>query len=398
VLIVPPRPYLLNQKALPNLGILTVSSVFKELGHEVEVLDFADGWRFIEADLYGIYVSTPDVQVSVSILKWIKAKGAKKVICGGPHATLRPKECFEFGFDAVCVGDGEVTVPKVLNGEKLAVGWLKNIDEAPHPDRTCLDLKTYDFEIAGVQATSMMTCYGCIWRRCAFCCRPPHDVLRFHSAEWVIQDLNEIADLGFKAVMIYDDEFFTYPQRDMKIINALGEMGFTWRAFGHSRFLLKNKQLVCEASQNGLREVLIGVESGSNRILQTINKGTTAEMNKQAIEMLHNLNVDVKAAMIVMLPGESKETLEETWSFCEEVKDYVKDWDFCMLVPYPGSLICEKPEGFNIKFEERKIYTAYKGMHTKTWNPLKVSTSKLTFEEGLSWRNVLESRFKFKNF
>ena len=176
----------------------------------------------------------------------------------------------------------------------------------------------------------------------------------------------------------------------------LGQMGFTWRAFGHSQFLLRNKELLFEASRNGLREVLIGMESGSDQILKSINKGTTVAMNKEAIKLLHFLGVKVKAAMIVMLPGESVETLKETWSFCEEMEPFISDFDFTMLVPYPGSQIYEHPENFDIKFDKKEVYQAYKGAGTEAWNPTPVSTSKLSFGEGLIWREALETRFKYK--
>jgi len=395
VLIIPPRPYLLDQKALPNLGICTVSAVFKQLACEVEVLDFADGFQFAEADIHGITITTPDFPVSVQIATWLKKQGAKKIIAGGPHATLRPCDCIDH-FDAVSVGDGEVTIPEILKGERIAQGWLQNIDDAPHPDRTCLDLKRYNFKINGQSATSMMTTYSCVWGQCAFCCRPPFNKARFHSYEWVREDIKQIGELGFGAIQIYDDEFFTNPKRDLKIINSLGQSGFTWRAFGHSQFILLNKELLYPASKKGLYEVLLGIEHGKDQMLQTIHKGTTVAMNKQAIKLLHFLGIRVKAAMIVMLPGESEETLKEMWSFCEEMEPFVSEWDFTMLVPYPGSQIYEFPEQFDINFDKKQVYQAYKGAGTEAWNPTPISTSKLSFQEGLKWRERLEQRFKYK--
>lgn len=396
VLIIPPRPYLFEQKALPNLGIMTVSAVFKQLGYEVEVLDFADGFQFAEADIHGLTVTTPDFEISTQILRWLKKEGAKKVIAGGPHATIMPHECLDAGFDAISAGDGEVTIPQILEGKAIATGWLDDIDKAPHPDRACLNLKKYSFKIDGQPATSMMTTYSCVWGRCSFCCRPPYNKPRFHSPEWVRKELEEIKELGFGAVMMYDDEFFTYPRRDMQIIGSLGRLDFVWRAFAHSQFLLRDKELLYQASKNGLREVLVGVESGSDQILKGINKGTTVAMNKEAIRLLHFLGVKVKAAMIVMLPSESGETLKETWNFCEEMEPFISDFDFTMLVPYPGSSINEHPEQFDIKFDKKEVYQAYKGAGTEAWNPTPISTSKLSFEEGLKWRDALENRFKYK--
>ncbi len=399
VLIVPPRPYLFEQKALPPLGVLTAAAVFKKQGWDVEVLDFADGYRFVEADVHGISVNTPDLKACIQILKQLKKDGARKVIAGGPHATLMPQECLDAGFDMVSVGDGEVTIPSILNAVEyeggLSQGWLRDIDEAPHPDRTCLDLKEYNFRIKSLPATSLMTTFGCAWGRCAFCSRV-FCVTRYHSLEWVKEDLKQISDLGFSAVQIYDDEFFTFPKRDEQIIKTLNRMGFTWRVFGNSRFILKNKGLLFQAAESNLYEVLLGIESGSDQILTNINKGTTVKANIEAIEYLHSLGVRVKAAMIIMLPGESEVTLKQTWRFCEKMDQYVSEWDFTMLVPYPGSRIYAHPEQFDIKFDKKKVYQAYKGAGTEAWDPTPISTSKLSFEEGLILREALEKRFKYR--
>lgn len=328
-------------------------------------------------------------------MKWLKNRGAKRVIAGGPHASFAPLECLEAGFDSVAVGDAEVTLPKILQGDASVVyGWLSDIDDALHPDRTIIDLKKYNFKVDRESATSMMTATSCAWRKCIFCSRPSNDVLRYHNVPWVLEELDQITKLGFKAVQIYDDEFFTNPMRDNQIIKAMGERGLVWRCFGHSRFLLSNKTLVQMASRNGLRETLIGIESGSNRILGIIDKGTTVEMNKKAIRMLHTLGIKVKCAIIIGLPSESPETLKETWKFCTEAEPYVSDWDFTVFTPYPGSKVYAHPELFDIKFNKEEIYTAYKGAGSKAWIPPKISTTRLKNEQILQLRDKFEARFK----
>lgn len=400
-LILPPRPYLTNQKALPNLGILTVASVAKQLGCQVEVIDLGvEKWVQklmqvpIEKDtIYGMYASTPDYKVCLGIMKYLKAAGGHKikVIAGGPHCSFAPQECLKDGFDAVSVGNAEVTLPQILKGEKIAHGWLNSTIEAAHPDRTIIDLTKYNFKVDGKQATSMMTASGCLWGKCAFCSRPSSDFLRYHSLPWVLEEIKQITNLGFQAIQIYDDEFFTYPKRDIEIIKALGEQGITWRCFGHSKFL--HEPMIKEAYKNGLREILIGVESGSDKILTTINKGTTVILNKITIKMLHQEGIKVKAAMIIGLPSESPKTLKETWKFCDEMTPYVSDWDFTVFSPYPGSDIYDRPNQFDIKFEKGN-YTAFKGSAQPDWNRSQVSTSKLTNVQILRFRDRIAETFK----
>jgi len=395
-LIAPPREYLLQPKSLPPLGLMYVSSALKSIGHEVEVLDFADGWKFVDADCYGISVTTPDFPRSVEIARWIRDHNPDaKLIAGGPHATLCPNEFLENGFDVACVGDGEACVQK-LNDGGIVEGWLKDID-AYHPDRDALNLWSYDFKIDGQRATTVLTARSCYWRKCKFCCRLPlpYDLPRYHSVGYVDEEITNIAGLGFPACMIYDDEFFSYPKRDREIIELLYSYGMLWRCFCKADLVLDHRELIAHASRNGLREVLVGFESFSNKILETINKGTTTEINYECAKFLHGLGIKVKASIVLGLPGESEETLEETWRGLERSERYIDKYDFTIFTPYQGSEVYKHPERFDIKFDKQDTYRAYKGMHAEGWEPPHISTSKLSFERIMEFREHLEERFKY---
>ena len=393
-LISPNKPYLENPMSLPPLGMLYVAKSLKDVGHDVTCLDFSKEKKFIDADIHGISVTTPDFPNVIKILKYLRKAGASHIIAGGPHANINPKECLEFGFNGVSIGDGEITIFDLINGQKISEKWAKNIDEF-YPDRHALNLMNYKFYIDKVSATPMMTARGCIWGKCAFCCRIDKHI-RFNSMNHVKNEIDDISNLGFSAIMIYDDEFFVCPKRDLKIIEYLHQKGFIWRAFGHSKFILQNKDLLKFASKRGLKEILLGIESGSPKILATINKGATPKMNVETIKFLHNLGISVKAAMIVGLPGENKKTLEKTENFCKIVDPYISAWDFAICTPYPGSKIYDSSGEYDIKFDPKNIYTAYKGMGMKCWNPCKIETSSLTSEEIYFAQTKLEKRFKYK--
>jgi len=399
-LISPPKPYLLNPMACPPLGLMTVASVFKAMNYEVEFVDLNKHGKIPEAELYGISITTPDFYTAIEIKRGIEGK----VIVGGPHATLCPEECWKH-FDFVCCGDFTAVeiLPEVLKDCISAVIYGKmpeDIDKY-QPDREILDLWDYEFYVDGMRATTMMTAHSCAWAAktggCAFCSRYPHpyDSLRYHSVEWVEEEIAEIAEHGFKASNCYDDEFFTNAIRDGQIIELFPEYGIeAWRCFGHSLFILRNKELVKKAAKMGLREVLLGIESGSAKILKLIGKGVTPDMHEKAIKFLHECGIKVKAACIVGLPGESIETLAESWKFYERIEPFIETWDFTVFTPYPGSKIYENPEKYDIRFNPKDVYTAYKGMHAE-WKPCRIETSKLSFEQILKARDLLERRFKF---
>jgi len=389
VLIAPERPYLTDQKSLPPLGLLYVADALKKQGHEVEVLDFADGYKFVEADAYGVSVTTTDYPTGLKILRWLKEKGAKKVIAGGPHATLCPDRCLADGFDGVSVGDGELTIEQLIRDGGICERRAKDIDGF-YPDRNALDLWSYNFNVCGQRASPIMSARGCAWSHCAFCCQTSSGI-RFCSSEHVKKEIDQIYELGFRAIMVYDDEFFMNPERDLEIIRYMGRKGITWRAFCHSRFILRCEELIQEASVNGLKEVLIGMESGSGKILSNIDKGTTPRENAEAVRLLHRYGIRVKGAFIVGLPGESEETLGETVKFIEDSP--CDDYDFSVLVPLPGSQIYKNPEAYDISFNRNDIYIPWKKDPEQGYKCC-VSTRGLTSREILAARQMLEDKYK----
>jgi len=395
-LINPDSPFLTDPKVMPPLGLLYIASSLERSGVKVNFVDLAgdSSQKIPKTEYYGVTATTPQFHDAVEVLRKIRSVNPESKVCiGGPHATLKPNECLEAGFDAVVVGEGELAIRDFLKGGRGILAYrIEDIDSIPFPDRSLV--KDYDYRIDGERATTIMTSRGSCPYRCAFCCHSWKTKLRFRSPENVRDELKEIKKLGYGAVMLYDDEFFLDPKRDYRICYYLWTLRFKWRCF--TRANLVNENMATVASESGCKEVLIGVESGSDAILENINKGTTVKENEEAIKILHGAGIRVKAAMIAMLPGETEDTLKETWEFCERVEPYVSDWDFTICTPYPGSDLYENPEKYDFYFEESAVHSAYKGAGSSDWRPPKVWTSSLSFEDGLRWRDGLERRFKFK--
>ena len=118
---------------------------------------------------------------------------------------------------------------------------------------------------------------------------------------------------------------------------------YCYRCF--TRADLIDEEAAYAMGQTGCVEVLIGCESGSDRILANVNKGTTRQQNLKAISLLKKGRIRVKAAIIIGLPGESWESIEETKSFIEEAEP--DDVDFTILSVYPGSDIWRNPSRYD---------------------------------------------------
>lgn len=387
--VIPDSPFLIDQKVFPFLGVLYLSAVLKKRGEEVKVYDLADQSEIpdIEADVIGITATTPQFMRAVEIRNILKGRRPyQKIVIGGPHVSAAPKDA-ELCFDAVCVGEGEEFVLNPNLGGVVDFGYSQNLDEIPFPDWDAIDLSQYQYFINGKRTMSMLTSRGCPYA-CSFCCKSPWgQKIRYRSADNVLQEIGLLKERGYEGVMLYDDEFFLNRSRDRDIAYGMGAAGMVWRCFARSDIILKNTNLIKEAADNGLKEILIGCETGSNVMLENINKKTNVWMNAEAIVFLKSLGVRVKAALIVGLPGESPASIKATEEFVEKVKpDSV---DFTVLRVMPGSDIWNHPENYDVKFDRNfEPYKTKPGFYKAG-----VSTSAMTAEEVVVARDYLDRKF-----
>jgi radical SAM superfamily enzyme YgiQ (UPF0313 family) len=232
-----------------------------------------------------------------------------------------------------------------------------------------------------------MTSRGCP-HSCAFCAKISKE-FRARSAEDVAQEMKDINIIfGYDAFMIFDDVFIVNKKRLTRIRELIEKENYTIRCFGRADLL---DDYVCkELSRMGVVEVGIGIESGSAEILKSVMKQTNPDVNGQAIINLRNHGIRSKAFLIVGLPGESEQTIEETQRWLDRYKP--DDMDFSILSPMPGSEIFSDPEHWGIKYSYNGLPLWYKGRPGEYESS--VSTNLLSAEQIVSVRNRLEKQYK----
>jgi anaerobic magnesium-protoporphyrin IX monomethyl ester cyclase len=394
ILINPPSPFLIDDHVFPNLGLMYISAYLKKHGYNPEILDLSGGKQItnINADVIGFYSTTPQYPYVLDIFKKMKEQNPNTLyIIGGPHATCSPETAKYF--DISVIGEGERAILRIMR--KYPMDYpkffcsmqIEYIDAFPFPDRDAVDIHSYKYFIDGELATSMMTSRGCPYN-CAFCCNIFGRKVRFRTSYNVNLELEELQNkYNYNAVMIYDDEFFLNKKRDIEICNCFKKRKMLWRCFTRSNMV--DEKLIETAAKSGLREILLGIESGSNHILKTVNKGTTVEMNREAIRIIRKYGIRVKLAMILGLPSENLKTLQETDDFLGSIE--FDDIDFSILQVYPNTDIYKNPYKYDIIFQKGSFFKGRPG-HYEECSP--IHTSSLTFEEILDARNRLEKKYK----
>ena len=218
---------------------------------------------------------------------------------------------------------------------------LENMDALPWVTPVYKrDLKIENYFIGYLKHpyVSFYTGRGCK-SRCTFCLWPQTvggHVYRVRSVEDVAAEI-KWAKEAFPQVkeFFFDDDTFTdnLPRAEA-IARALAKIGVTWSCNAKANVPRKTLEVL---KDNGLRLLLVGYESGNQQILYNIKKGMRVEVAKQFTKDCHDLGIVIHGTFILGLPGESRETIQETLNFAKEINPHTIQ--VSLAAPYPGTFL-----------------------------------------------------------
>jgi radical SAM superfamily enzyme YgiQ (UPF0313 family) len=355
-LIIPNNPFLINEKVFPNIGLLRVATQLRNEGHNVDVLDFS-GKKPEEIIPYahqyrtfGFTSTTPEFPYAIELLRYLKQENQEaKTIIGGAHASalyqLRQKGIADKNigdlevFDTIFSGEGEDTT------NMFKPGWqkgrvIKDIEQVSIPDREFLDIRSYHYSIFGKDTTCITTQRGCPYQ-CGFCSGRDIEMynhIRFHSPSRVLEEMDELNEkYGYTSFMWYDDEINLNIGRLEILCKELSKRDYQHRGFVRSNLIVKHPESVKWLKEAGFVKICSGVESGSDRMLESVNKKITVEMNTEARQLFRDAGIHYEAFAVMGFPGETLGDIMKTYQWLKENKP--DDFDLNLITPYPGSII-----------------------------------------------------------
>ncbi len=377
-LVIPPSGFMLDERVFPSLGILKVAAVLEGAGHEVAVLDCSGVENYVGAasvfaqggiDAFGITATTPQMPAAAMIAQ-VLSMTLKPLILGGPHVTLlnaaakREVKLAKPGravlalqelasrFDVLVAGDGESAVFEALQpgargvidaDEPSSARFMTpaQLSAHPFPSRHLIDMGSYRFNVGGVPAVSLIGQLGCPFE-CGFCggrLSPTFRRVRLRPANSVVGEMRHLHEAyGATGFMFLDDELNV----NKGLLALLDEMLALQRELGVTfscRGLVKSQLFTDEQAERfalaGFRELLIGFESGSERMLTNMNKKATRADNTRCMDIARRHGIEIKALMSIGHPGESEETIRETRDWLLEVKP--AQFDVTVITVYPGT-------------------------------------------------------------
>lgn len=343
LLLIQPSPYEKDGKvikkkklyftglALPLLAALTPDDWETELIYEViEDVPFDT-----DADLIGVSTMGHGVIRSIDIAKEYRRRG-KTVILGGYMASIMPEEAVKY-CDSLIIGDAELVWQQMLSD--FENGNLKKTYEkplegnwysTPSPRFDLLEGKNLG-DFLPVQAGR-----GCP-NSCSFC-----SVSCLYSGRYVkrplpevIRDIEQIKSLGYKKILLLDDNIFSDRKYLDSLLDTLIKLDISWMSQCEIT-IGKDDELLEKLQRSGCTTLSFGLESISRESLISMDKGWAVPAEYDfLIQNIRNHGIDVSTEMVVGGEGDTLESIRMTKDFIEKNKISVPR--FYILTPFPGT-------------------------------------------------------------
>lgn len=378
----------LNKPNFPT-GLLYLGSYLSKNGIETVVID-SNNWTneklFFILDKYlkkctlvGISAMTSQIQDGLLIAKYIRQYNKEiKIVWGGSHPTLFPEQTILNEYvDIVVCGEGETTISEIYHQKPLeninGICYKKNGKIYKTNEREYIDLNitpTIDFNILHYIKENpdltkiktrfpLMTSRGCPYN-CSFCITKGKKY-RSRDGELVINDIRQYVKWGIKRITFWDDAFFINKKRTIQILNAIIEekLDIEWLAMSRAsdiRLGLINDETLKLMKKSGCYKIIIGAESGSQRILDMLNKQITVNDILFSAKKFNEHDIVLACNFMMGMPHEKLEDIQKTLQLIVnlvENNSKIHIFGAAIYRPYPGSELYEKIKSeYLIKFPE----------------------------------------------
>lgn len=429
----------------PPIWCGLIAAFVREHGYSVKIIDSeAENWspeytaeKIADYNplLTGIIVlgsnpsaaSTPKMTATSKLLTALKKKTPHiKTILGGLHPSALPEQALrEEKPDFVCQGEGLYTILELLdvlkgnketrdynieglwymkNNEVISNGWgklVQNLDELPLVAWDLLPMGKYrahnwhcfDHIDQRKPYAVIYTSLGCPFN-CTYCnIRSMYDGqpgIRFRSPKRVIEEIDFLVqNYKVKNIKILDEIFVLRENHVMEFCDLIIQRGYKLNIWAYARIDTVNEKLLKKMKQAGINWLAYGIESGSKKVRDGVNKGRFGQDKiKKAIEMTKAAGIYIIGNFIFGLPDDDLETMQETLNMAKEFNfEYV---NFYTTMAYPGSQLYEDALQKDIKLPE-----TWHGYSQYSEDTLPLPTKHLSAAEVLRFRdNAFKEYYK----
>ncbi|MFH2093282.1 MAG: radical SAM protein [Pseudomonadota bacterium] len=349
------------------IGLYYIAALLIENGYATRILNLADTQddplTIFDQSVYdhkpalvGFSVTNPSRINALACAAIFKKKHPDiPVIFGGPGPTFLAEHLFEAcpAIDFIVKGEGERTVLELVK----ALETVKTDSDQPDPfkhikglvyknagqlvttqERPCIEnLDTLPHPSKYFAFNHLSMSRGCPGK-CTFCGSPKFwasKQVRFHSPDWMVEELFEQVKRGIFHFYICDDTFTMDQDRVIRFCNLIidKKLQITWNAISRVDYI--NTELLCAMRKAGCIQISFGVESGSSLIRKVLGKPIAQKTIIQAFEQTAAYGILTRAYFIYGSPGETHETIKDSIQLLHKIKPLAAI--FYMLVIFPGT-------------------------------------------------------------
>ncbi len=355
----------------PPYGLMYLSAYLKRSGHQVFVVD---GLLSSQQYILEMIKKEKIDMVGISSVSWNWSESKKlahvlrkeypylKLAVGGAHVNSEQGKVLEECryFDYAFYGDGEEVLSRVVSalssgkkpelsdgfalreGDRVIVSekkaFIEDISGMLLPDRESLGFDNYrpsPLSYRRIPATAMFGSRGCPYT-CTFCHTEKR--VRMRKAENLIEEIELLQKkYGIKEILFFDDTFTLDKKRIFEFCELIVKKGIDLSWCASVRSDTVDPEMLKAMKRAGCWRLLMGIESGSQRILDLMKKRTTLQQIECAVDMINAAGIQVYGMFIFGFPTETFEEGLETIRFMKKLKlDYAS---VCGLTPFPGTEI-----------------------------------------------------------
>ena len=419
-------PRLDRDTNFPPLGILYTAAVLEKQGHKLLLIDGAIDKANLQKitnfnpDIIGISTTTSLANNAKTAINTIKEQIKKPIVLGGVHVTAMMKGIFdEFDVNYAVYGEGEYTMRDLCNNLEKTLPLedidglmfkkdntitvnkprqlVEDLDALPFPARHLLDFSFYLAPPGPIRGewmkhggTTVMTSRGCPFQ-CIYCGSQTTfgRRVRRRSVENVIEEIQLLKkNYNIDGMWFVDDTFSLDKEWVLKFCNLLTNSKLKLKWACHVRADTLSEELLSAMKKAGCVQVELGVESGSDKVLKAIKKGTETETVEKAFRMIKKVGLSSLATFIIGSPEETKEDVLKTLEFAKKIKP-----DFALffnLIPFPGTELYEMAK--KNKWIHHEDYSKWLQFNEP------VMTINFSKEEQINLRNKLQDSFLLNNY
>lgn len=327
ILLIRPKPDketigLQNVMICEPLELEYIGAYVEPMGHKITIIDMilekkplAYHIKKHNPSIVGITSYIAHINVVKNYAKEIKQVNSScKVVIGGVHAEVVPKDFEDDNIDYIVASNGLKTFAEILtslndnDNRKISGVWNDGYQlctkettfNYPHPNRKLVEkYRNKYYYMFHNPCALMKTSYGCPYQ-CKFCfCREITDGEYFtRDLEDIIEEIKSISE---REIYIVDDDFLVDRNRILKFCRLLKENNLNKKFLIYARadFIAENEDIIDKFSKIGLRAVIVGLESSNEEELKKYNKKSNVEINEKAIDILKRYNVECYGTLIL---------------------------------------------------------------------------------------------------